>query len=344
MAAPTTTHHRSAPARARFAALLVIAALAFLAGCSTIGSLAALIEDLRDEGFGDVSVTIDQRDTSVLVVSADAPGGTAVGDAQDKAADVVWTRFPRRFDGLRVTIDGERAEWTYEELEDELGPRPEGLEDGDLGDDVNRVAVIGLIGVLVAGLVGIGIIVLVVVLVVRSSRRKAAAGPPTQPWMPPGVPTAGGPVPPPGGWAPASAPPGPPRPPGPSAPPGPPTWSGPVDPTTPRPWAPPPPTPPSLAKDPLPPASPGEATTPLGSDPDRPGTPADEDTHPAAPPHGPGTPPPAPDGAPTAVPPGFPPPAGPPPTRRPRDPEARRLGRRPRGPKPDKAHTPPGWD
>ena len=270
MAAPTRPSPAPAPGRARFALVLALAVVAVLAACSTISSFTNLIEELQEEGFTDVSANIDQRNASSLVVSADAPDDTTVTDAQDQAAEVVWTRFPRRFEGLRVTIDGEREEWTYDQLEDDLGPRPEGLEDGDLGDDINQVALIAVIGTLAAGVVGILVVGLIVFLVVRANRRNRPprpSWPAPQPWMPPpsGVPSAGGPVPPPGGWAPVGAPPGP------------------------------APGPPSLAKAPVPPGGP------------------------VAP-----------------VPPG---PTG----RRPRDPDARRLGRRPRRPAPDQAHTPPGW-
>lgn len=275
MAAPTPTSARPAPRRARLVLVLALVALALLAGCSTIGSLTGLTEDLEDEGFTRVRPNIDQSDPSTLVVAADPPDDTTIEEAQTQAAEIVWTRFPRRIGGLRVTIDGEGREWTYAELEDELGPRPDGLDSqGDLGDEVNRIAVFGVIGILLAGVLGIGLVGLVVLLVVRSNRRSAASGPRPlpRPWMPPGVPgggtQAGTPVPPPGGWASASAPPGPP-------------------------------------------------------------------TSPAAPPAGPG--PSRPEEP--MVPSGPPAPAG----RRRRDPDARRLGRRPRGPVADQAHTPPGW-
>lgn len=262
MAAPTRppTHpsRGAATRRARALLLALAVALVALAACSTISSLSGLIEDLRDEGFTDVTANVDTSDTSVLVVSADAPGATEVSEAQDQAAEVVWTRFPRRFEGLRVSIDGERREWTYAELEQELGARPDGLDDTDLQGDVDRLAVYVLVGALGAGVVGLIAVGLIVAVVVRN-RRKVA--PPTriQPWMPPGVPT--GPTPPPGGWTPA---------------------------------------PPAVAPPPPPPPPPGASWT-------EPATPAPD-------------------------------------ARTDARTDARRLGRRPRGPRPDAAHTPPGWD
>ncbi|QYG92026.1 hypothetical protein HC251_05965 [Iamia sp. SCSIO 61187] len=263
MAAPTHLRPPAATRRARALLLVVAVALVALAACSTISSLSGLIEDLQDEGFTDVSANVDTSDTSVLVVSAGAPGATDVEEAQDQAAEIVWTRFPRRFEGLRVSIDGERREWTYAELEEELGARPDGLDDTELQDDFNRLAVYVVVGALVAGVVGLVAVGLIVLVVVRNRRK--AAGPPTriQPWMPPGVPT--GPTPPPGGWAPA---------------PSPPTAA----------------TGPSLEKPPV--ATP----PPSGASWSEPATPAPDARS-----------------------------------------DARRLGRRPRGPRPDAAHTPPGW-
>ncbi len=359
--------------------MALAAALALVAGCSAIDALSDLDGELASEGFGDVSTSVSPTNASHVLVSASAPRGSSVEEAQDQAAEVVWTRFPRRFEHLRVTIDGERRQWTYAELEDELGDRPASLDvSTEIGDEWTRMSVIAVLGLLAAAVVGLGIVGLIVFLAVRANRRKAPTRRPLQPWMPPGHPAGPGgmqgpgpvgspvgPVPPMGGWAPASAPPGPPRPPG-----APPTAdptatvagqasSPPADPTptpttvagqAPSPTADAPGSPapsqgdptttgdptaatpgPSLAKPPTagpdapaPSPSPSHAPTPA---PWAPPPPAQGWTPGAAPPPGPG---PIPD---------APPVAGP----RAKDPDARRLGRRPRGPVPDKAHTPPGW-
>ena len=243
-----------------------------VAGCAAFDVLGDLTGDLEDAGFESVTANVSPTNASLVVISADAPRGRDVAEAQDEAAEVVWTRFPRRFEALRITIDGEREEWTYAELEDQLGSRPDDLDTStEIGDEWTRMSVAVVLGLVAAGVVAILVIGLVVLLVVRANRRNAANRPQPrpQPWMPPGMPATGGPVPPPGGWAPVGAPPGPPAHPA------------------------PPVAPPTLAKAPV-----GPTTGP----------------------------------APVA-------PAG----RRPRDPDARRLGRRPRGRVPDKAHTPPGW-
>lgn len=225
MAAPTRTPaplprpDRGSARRSLVLAVGLVALLAVLAGCATFDVLTDLQGDLEEAGFGDVTTNIATTDASVLVVSADAPVDTTTEEGQDQAAQVVWEQLPRRFEVLRATIDGERREWTYAELEDELGPRPDDLDTSeDLGDDLNRTAISLVLGLTAAGVVGIGVVGLLVFFVVRANRRNAATRPRPhpQPWMPPpggpGGQPSGAPVPPAGGWAPASAPPGPPTP------------------------------------------------------------------------------------------------------------------------------------
>lgn len=296
LAAPTPALPRTRSGRARLAVVLALVGLVLLAGCSAVTALGDLQGELEAEGFRDVSANISSSSASVLVIEAKAPLGESATEAQDQAAEVVWTRFPRRFEALQVTIDGEGREWAYAELEEELGARPDDLDTStEIGDELTRSTVYVLLGMLVAGVVAVALIGVVVFLVVRANRRRAATRPTPrpQPWMPTGVP--GAPMPPPGGWAPASAPPAPPSP---DAPPT-------------------PDAPPSLAKPPP--------------------------TEPAAAPPSWEQPPPVPPAPPAWTPPTPPTPSPAPAAGRTRDPDARRLGRRPRGPVPDKAHTPPGW-
>jgi len=321
LAAPTPTPTRSAPPRARRILGLLLGGLALVAvlvGCSTFDALTDLQGDLEEEGFSDVTANIAPTDASAVVISASAPEETTPEEAQDRAADVVWQQFPRRFEVLRVTIDGEEEQWSYAQLREELGPRPDDLDTSkEIGEDLTRSATAVVLGATAAGVLLVGFIGLVVVLGVRARRRSSPAlpRPHPQPWMPPSMPSAT-PSPPPGGWAPASAPPGPP---GSAAAPGPPA-----------------------------PPAPGGSPEANGSTgvPDAPPTASRPTSAPA------------PGGAPTPTPPvpappslakgpapeqGRPVPPAPPVGRRRRDPDARRLGRRPRGPVPDPAHTPPGW-
>lgn len=176
-----------------------VAALVLLGGCATFELLDDMGQRLEAKGFRDVDVRVDERTLSDLVVVADAPRGTSAREGQAQAAEVVWDTFPRRFDILRTEIDGRDQRWTYPELEERFGDRPDRLDRRELEADWNRFVVVTALAVLVVGVVGLGGLGVVLVLVRRSSRRRTAPTPPTRPWMPPGH----GPVPPPGGWTPA---------------------------------------------------------------------------------------------------------------------------------------------
>ncbi len=254
-------------------------ALILVAGGCAIVDVTNLASELEQEGFDDVTTTVEPD--SVLVVSARSPSGATTEEAQDQAAEIVWERFPRSFEGLRLTVDGETERLSYDDLEDELGPRDEDLDaGGDVVDDVTRSLVVVVVA-LVAGALALVLIVAVVAIVLtRRSRRRRATPTPVGPWAPPVLSTTDpardpttdptkGPIPPPAGWgnpAPGAAP----------SPPPPPDTPRPVPTWTP---APPRPRPVDLRK------------VPVETKADR-----------------------------------------------------RRLGRRPRGPLPDAAHTPPGWD
>ncbi len=266
---------------------MALVTLAAIAGCSTIEAFTDLTSALRDEGFSDVEATVGGGDPVVLVVRADAPPDASTTEALDDATEIIWTTFPRRFDVLQLTVDGEGRRQDYDEIEEELGARPASLDETDLTDEVTRLS-IGLVVGLVAGVLLVALVVGVVILVATRRRRHRGVmgGPPPTgltAWAPP----VGAPGLPPQTWGP---PPGPPN--------GPPTH-----------WAPP--------------------AGPPASGPPHPG-------QPLAPPAG----------ALPAHTPAPPAPPAPPLTaeekadaRR----EARRIGRRHRGPRPPATHVPPGW-
>lgn len=200
-----------------------------LGSCSTIRVFTDFAGVLRDAGFDDVAVTIDSRGAGVLVVSASGPAGDTLDEAHERAAELVWQRFPRRFEGVRITVDGERRDHTRAQLEEEYGPRPASLDETDLTDEVTRFGVTALVAAAIGGVVVVVGIVVVVLLVVRARRRRpprpafappgayphGGGGHPT-PWMPVEVPTPAQ-WPPPGDAPGAAGPPSPPPPP-------PPTW------------------------------------------------------------------------------------------------------------------------
>ena len=251
---PSTTRTRT---RGRAAALLGVLALlvALVVGCSTVEAFTDLDAALRDAGFTDTRVNVAAGDPVALTVSADAPPGDSPEEAQTAAAEVIWTTFPRRFEEARITIDGDSRTVTAEQLQEQFGDRPADLDDqGELADDVNRVGVTVVVGILLTGLVVVAVAGLTALLVVRRRRRAASSTSSGRraPWAPP--PHLGGPpgtpVPPPTGWGDphgGTAP--PPSPPGPAWTPG---GPGPADPTgtgpPPEQGAPPPTTPPSWAQ------------------------------------------------------------------------------------------------
>ncbi|MGI8938215.1 MAG: hypothetical protein ACR2JF_08400 [Iamia sp.] len=203
-----TTARRVRRPAALLGALVVVAAL--IAGCGTVQAFTDLDSALSDAGFSSTSVNVAAGDPVALTVKADSPDGDTLEEAHATAAKIIWETFPRQFDEARITIDGDRRTVTAAQLQEELGDRPAGLdEEGSLTDDVNRLGIGLLIGILLTGIAVVAIVGLVALLVVRSRRRAQGAarpGPPV-PWAPPvtGGP-APGPVPPPGGWGTSPAP------------------------------------------------------------------------------------------------------------------------------------------
>ena len=125
----------------RLGALVVaVLAVAAVAGCSTIEAFTDLTGALRAEGFTDVEATVGGGDPVVLVVKADAPPGSTTDEALDEATEIVWTTFPRRFDVLQLTVDGEGRRLDYAEIEADLGARPARLDETDLTDEVTRLS------------------------------------------------------------------------------------------------------------------------------------------------------------------------------------------------------------
>ncbi|MBA3302664.1 MAG: hypothetical protein H0U26_02185 [Acidimicrobiia bacterium] len=156
--------------RTAIAALGVALAALVVAACGTIGAFLDLQEALEGEGFSDVSVNLGSGDG--LAISGRAPSSLDRTEAENRAAEIAWTEFPRRFDTLTVELNGGSRAFDRQELEAQFGPRPAGLDDKELEDDVRNISV-GLIIALVAGAVlCLGLIILVVVLVRRSGRKK----------------------------------------------------------------------------------------------------------------------------------------------------------------------------
>ncbi len=196
--------------RALVAAGLCVAVALLTLGCGTISAFVDLQSALQEAGFTDITVNIDQASgPETLLVAADAPSTMSPEEADERAARIAWTQFPRRFERLRLQLDGRDQTSTRAELERRFGPRPADLDDEELGDDVRRMGVGVLVGLAIGGVLCVGLVILVVVLVVRSQRRSRSAPPPWAPSYGAGPPPAPGygPPPPPSGAPPSSGPP-----------------------------------------------------------------------------------------------------------------------------------------
>ena len=163
--------------------------LVLLAGCTIIRGLIDTENALGRAGFTEVDVNfssnngfdqveVDLRPPSREVTDTDADARAAAG--------VVWSTFPLRFDLLRLKLLGpgepDVITYTYSELEEILGPRPPGLDDKELGDDVVRAGVGVAIVLAIGGLMFTVAVVLAIILGLRASRRRKSVVPP--PWPP----------------------------------------------------------------------------------------------------------------------------------------------------------------
>jgi hypothetical protein len=174
--------------RRRAIAALIVVGLVLLAGCTTIRGLIDTEEALKRAGFTDVDVNFSSDNGFDQVeVAVTPPGSEGAGEsALNEAASVIWTTFPLRFDLLRVELgggsEGQSVTYTYSEMAEIFGPRPPGLDEKELGDDVVRAGLGIAIVLVVGGLLFTAAIVLAIVFGVRASRRRASATPP--PWPP----------------------------------------------------------------------------------------------------------------------------------------------------------------
>ena len=174
--------------RIRRAALLVLAVvgLALLAGCTTIKGLIDTENALDRAGFTDVDVnasTDNGFDTVEITVRPPAEGSAA--SEAERAAEVVWTTFPLRFDLVRIKLlgpDDTTTSYTSSEMREIFGPRSPDLDEKELGDEFLKVGVGVAVVLLGGGLFVVGAVVLVIVLAVRSSRKAKLVTPP--PWPP----------------------------------------------------------------------------------------------------------------------------------------------------------------
>ena len=203
--------------------VLVAVAAAMLAGCDLATGTVRTATELERAGIDNPNLNYDGG-TATLHYDAD-PNALDARAEQDQAAAIIWRNLPFRIERIVITSDSgafpTERDYTRDQLEQELGPRPANL-DRSVGDIARRATLIAG----VVALVVLVLIVLVIVLVVRAVRRRPPAqpapawpqGPPgSQPWGQQGWPQPG--PPPQQGW-------GQPPPPGQPAPPGQQPWGG----------------------------------------------------------------------------------------------------------------------
>jgi len=165
-----------------------VAGSLLLAACTTIRGLIETEEALQQAGYTQVDIGFDSANGFDRVeVAVEPPFGEGrAEDEAEQAATVVWTTFPLRFDLLQIELlgpyGGDTTTYTYGEMEEILGPRPAGLDDKAMGDDLVRTGVGIALVLAVGGFLFMVAVVLAIVLGVRASRRRKATIPP--PWPP----------------------------------------------------------------------------------------------------------------------------------------------------------------
>jgi hypothetical protein len=176
-------------ATGRLAVALAVVGLVLLAGCTTIRGLIDTENALGRAGFTEVDVNFSSNNGFDQVEVGLRPPSRELTDTDAdarEAARVVWTTFPLRFDLLRLELLGpgqpDIITYTYSELEEILGPRPPGLDDKELGDDVVRAGVGVAVVLAIGGLLFTVAVVLAIVFGLRASRRRKSVVPP--PWPP----------------------------------------------------------------------------------------------------------------------------------------------------------------
>jgi hypothetical protein len=230
----------------RWRALVLVAlAAAVLAGCDLATGTVRTATELEKAGIHNPNLQYDGG-TATLEYDAD-PNPLDARAEQDQAAAIIWRNLPFRVERVTVVDRGGQVpsrDYPRAELEQELGPRPAGLDRSV--EDIARQAT--LIAVVVS-LVVLVLVIVVILLVVRAVRRRPTPQP-AGPWAQPGPPQPWGQPGPPPGW-------GQPGPPPPQQP-----WGGQPPPSTwppPQPQpAPPPPPQPAPSPQPAPPPPPPE--------------------------------------------------------------------------------------
>ena len=204
-------------------ARLVAAAVAVVilagAGCSTVNELLQLAERIERRGYDSVSTFHEDFGTGRNEVQVDALSGRGLEPPEglDEIAEIVWETYPRRFDSIAVTLDGQSELYGRSELQERFGVRAERLDEEEFGDEVTGT----IRGVAIGAAVFLVFVVVLVVVIIVLVRRRRQRRPPPPPnpyggygppaWRPSPPPPPAAPPP---GWSPPGSSYPPPPPPG----------------------------------------------------------------------------------------------------------------------------------
>ncbi|HSO54722.1 MAG TPA: hypothetical protein VL330_18750, partial [Actinomycetes bacterium] len=163
---------------ARWSGLVVVAAaVALLAGCDLATGTVRTATELEKAGIRNPNLQYDGG-TATLEYDAD-PNPLEARAEQEQAATVIWRNLPFRIDEIVLTDAGggfPSREYPRALLEQQLGPRPEGL-DRSVEDIARRATLVAV----VVALVVLVLIIVVIMLVVRAVRRRPTPQP-AGPW------------------------------------------------------------------------------------------------------------------------------------------------------------------
>ncbi|MDQ4071130.1 MAG: hypothetical protein M3203_16915 [Actinomycetota bacterium] len=150
----------STVARAALAVALLV-----LTACGGAEGVADTRRGLEDAGYSEVDVTV-RSGGGIDVVRVD----TAAGPEPERAARVVWTTLPVRFDQLVVTVGPAGDSYGYRSLVERFGPRDRSLDRKQISEQVVRDGLDLMLLLALAALLCVGGVVTLGLLVVRAAR------------------------------------------------------------------------------------------------------------------------------------------------------------------------------
>ena len=149
-------------------ALLLLLAVAALAGCGRTQGVADARRALERSGFREVD--IDLRTAGGLAVARVEAEDVGAPPAE-LAAELVWGTLPLRFDQLVVALGDRTASFGYETLAAQFGPREPSLDRRQVDEEMVESGLELMLLLSVAGLLSLGAVVGVGLFMVRAVRR-----------------------------------------------------------------------------------------------------------------------------------------------------------------------------